>query len=141
MWKKMLLFSVLIIVLSSFASAFSYTVRGGVDYDRVSSIMKTVDLGSYDKDIEFVNYDKYDDKKVYYGFFNYAFTYSNPKKLSTVTDYRITIFKPAYRLSDEGIKCVLKHELAHYKEMRLIGDKLFFKNMTEEYANTNGCVL
>jgi hypothetical protein len=120
-----------VLVFCSFVSASSFIVRSGVDYNRVSKIMNSVDLGDYNGYIDFVNYDS----SRYSGLFtyNYFIFKDNSTKLS---DYKITIYRSAYFFSDDKLECLVEHELGHFKDVM---NGVRVNVLSEDYANKYGC--
>lgn len=138
---RFVIITLTIIILSTNTLAQpTYTVRNGVDYDRVTSIIKDIDFKGFDKNIDFTYSTKPNTKGTTFGDFYYYYNYY-PDNVSTVTNYNIRIYKESYDLSDDNFRCVLKHELAHFEQMKLNEKGLVNFKLTEEYANVNGCGL
>lgn len=121
----------------SFASP-SFIIRNGVNHTLVDSALSKVDLSDYNSWITFNNYREETDTQILDGYFRYTYTY-NIKTFKTYNyKYHIEIYKDAYDSEDELV-CTLKHELAHYEQMK--NNKVHNFNLTEEYANKYGCGL
>lgn len=124
---------VLLLFLSFPIVNADYICRRDINCTRIGNIMKDINLEGYDKPIDFVSYNL----ENYYGYFTYSYYIFNNNK-TQINKYNIKIFNISYSLSDENIKCVIKHELAHYKDTKR-GSRL--GNLSEEYANKYGCNL
>ena len=130
---KLITLIIVTILFASIASA-NYVVRSGIDSKKIDKVMKTVDLKGYDGTIEFVNYDEKNSKgEEYYGYFEYHTTTKNNK--TQVTSYNIRILKPVHNLTDDKIKCVIDHTLAHYQYLKTYRNT----NFSYDYANKYGC--
>lgn len=132
--NKLLSITTILLLISTnlvFASP-SFIIRKGVNNTIVDNVLKQVDLYDYNGFITFNNY--LDEKVLAYFYFTYMY---NIKTFKTWNyKYNIQIYSDAY-MDEEVLTCTLKHELAHYKQMK--ENKVYNFTLTEEYADENGC--
>lgn len=117
----------LIFLIVNVSATPTFIVRKGADELMIEQVMREIDFKGYDKIIEFTN----QEHPTLAGKFRYE--YYTRKNNIQIIDYKIEIYQPAYRNSGT-LKCTLKHEIAHFKNM-----KINPYNITEEYAEKYGC--